>query len=239
MNVQGNLYTFIYASIMVIVVAAVLSFTAMQLQPIQEKNVEAEKMQNILATIKVESTRNNAAKLYKQYITESYVINHKGEKIQGADAFTVDMKKQLSKPVEERHLPLFYAEGENGSKRVIVPVRGKGLWGPIWGFVAFEDDYNTIYGVTFDHKGETPGLGAEINKHWFEEPFQGKTIFNESGEFVSIQVYKGGQGAAENAGDTEHGVDGISGGTITSNGLEDMLDNCLEPYVPYFKQQQK
>ena len=109
-------------------------------------------------------------------------------------------------------------------------MRGVGLWGPIWGNIAFESDFNTIAGATFDHKGETPGLGAEINTSWFEDEFKGKTIFDEQGKFVSVNVVKGGAG--ENA---PHAVDAISGGTITSNGVKDMLLTGLDNYVPYIK----
>ncbi|MFC2087108.1 NADH:ubiquinone reductase (Na(+)-transporting) subunit C, partial [Bacteroidota bacterium] len=116
----------------------------------------------------------------------------------------------------------------------IIPLRGKGLWGPIWGYVSLEDDYNTVYGAVFDHKTETPGLGAEINTTWFQKPFKGKNIFNQSGEFVGINIYKGGSGAAANAGDLKHGVDGISGGTITSKGVEAMIHDNLNLYTAYF-----
>lgn len=236
MNVQSNAYTFIYASVMVVVVAAVLSFTAIKLQPIQQKNVEVEKKQNILASVGIASTPKDAEALFEKYITESYVINHKGEKQEGTKAFFINLKKELAKNLENRNLPVFKAKLEDKGEKIIIPVLGKGLWGPIWGYVALNEDYNTIFGAVFDHKGETPGLGADINKDWFQEPFKGKKLFGENGKFVSINVYKGGSGAAKNAGDLTHGVDGISGGTITSKGLEEMLRNCLGSYEGYFKQ---
>ncbi len=110
----------------------------------------------------------------------------------------------------------------------IIPLRGKGLWGPIWGFISLEDDLNTVFGAVFDHKAETPGLGAEINRPMFQDPFAGKSIFNGE-EFKSIKVIKGGAGE-----DNMHGVDGISGGTITSDGVTDMLLERLTMYLPYF-----
>ena len=116
----------------------------------------------------------------------------------------------------------------DGKTRYIIPLRGKGLWGPIWGFISLEDDLNSVFGAVFDHKGETPGLGAEINKPFFQDPFSGKTIF-EGDNFTSITVIKGG--AAE--GDM-HGVDAISGGTITSDGVSDMVKERLSMYLPYF-----
>ena len=115
-------------------------------------------------------------------------------------------------------------------KCFIIPLRGKGLWGPIWGYIALRDDINTVYGAVFAHKSETPGLGAEINQGFFQEPFRDKKIFNENNEFVSIKVIKGG--APEGS---LHGVDGISGGTITSDGVTDMLKERVGRYLPYLE----
>jgi Na+-transporting NADH:ubiquinone oxidoreductase subunit C len=239
MNTQGNTYTFLYAAIMVVVVAAVLSFAAMSLKPMQDKNVEVEKKKNILSTVNIgldadeqENKMKYIEDLYAKYIVDSYIVNTKGEKMEG-DAFTVDMKKELDKPNDDRKLPVFVSE-KDGNKNVILPLRGKGLWGPVWGYVALAADYNTIVGASFDHKSETPGLGAEINTTPFEQQFVGKKLFNEQNEFVSVSIVKGG--APE--GDV-HGVDAISGGTITSDGVDAMLEDCLSNYVTYFKQQQK
>jgi len=136
----------------------------------------------------------------------------------------------VKKDQKDRNYPVFVYE-ENGERKLVVPVRGKGLWGPIWGYVALGSDLNTIAGAVFDHKGETPGLGAEINTGWFQEPFTGKTIFDENGKFVSIEVVKGGADPAD-----PHGVDAISGGTITSKALEEMLADCMAGYVNHFKE---
>ncbi len=224
-----------YASAMVIIVAAVLSFTAETLKPIQKQNVKIEKIQNILSSVGIESTKENAEELFKQYIPEEnrIVVNSKGEKQEGS-SFDVNLKIENKKAIEERNLPLFIVNMDDGSQKTIVPLLGIGLWGPLWGFIAFEPDNNTISGAIFDHKGETPGLGADINQSWFEEPFTNKTIF-EGDKFVSITVHKGGFGAAERAGDLNHGVDAISGGTITSKGLEEMIYNCLVGYETYLK----
>ncbi|MDA3818598.1 MAG: NADH:ubiquinone reductase (Na(+)-transporting) subunit C [Prolixibacteraceae bacterium] len=230
MNRNGNTYTFIYASVMVIIVAAILSFTAITLKPLQDRNVEVEKKQNILAAINIETSAEEAEDLYAETITDSYTLNSKGEKTDG-DAFIIDLKKQQAKPIEERQLPIFEADlGDKGTKYVI-PLRGSGLWGPIWGYVSLNNDFNTIYGAIFDHQGETPGLGAEITTDAFQEVFKGKTIFNEDGEFVSLIVAKAGQNAPE-----QHKVDAISGGTITSKGLQDMLYNDLSAYLEFFNQ---
>jgi len=227
----SNTYIFIFSIVMVVIVALLLSMAAMQLKPFQDKNIEVEKKQNILASIQIKSTPKDAVELYAKYITDSYVVNNKGEKQQGADAFTIDLKNELGKPAAQRMLPVFVGTLDNKSNAFVLPVRGKGLWGPIWGYVSVEPDMNTIYGVTFDHQGETPGLGAEISTEWFQKPFNGKTIFKDSTDFVSIKVLKGGAPK-----DDPHAVDAISGGTITSKSLEAMLDSCLVQYKPYFIQ---
>lgn len=223
----SNRYIFIFSAVMVIAVATLLSLAATLLQPRQLKNLEIEKKKSMLESIGVESTAESTEALYEKYINESYVISSKGDKIDGIDAFNVVQKVEQKKPIDQQYLPVFGATSDDGEKVIIIPVEGKGLWGPIFGYVSLKSDMNTIYGVTFDHKGETPGLGAEINTPEFESMFPGKTIFQD-GKFVSVTVHKGG---ADNS-DT-HGVDAISGGTITSKGLEKMLQDCIVKYNDY------
>jgi Na+-transporting NADH:ubiquinone oxidoreductase subunit C len=229
MNRNSNTYTVFYAAIMVVLVAAILATVAMALKPLQKRNFEIEKKQNILSSVNIESTTVNAEQLYAEKIINEYVVNSKGEVVEGENAFTTDLKVQRSKKPEERLLPVFECQTPDGLK-YIFPLYGTGLWGPIWGFVALNDDMNTIYGANFDHQGETPGLGAEISTPMFEDPFIGKKIFDESGTLVSIIVAKVGQVAPE-----EHKVDGISGGTITSKGLEKMLLDDFTTYQEFFK----
>jgi len=216
----SNRYIFIFSTVMVVIVASLLSLAATLLQPAQERNLEIEKKKSMLESIRVPATRKNAVELYDKYITGSFVLNIK-------DAFTVVLKNEQKKPLEEQYLPVFMSVPDNGEQVAILPVEGKGLWGPIYGYVSLLPDMNTVYGVTFDHKGETPGLGAEINTTWFENMFHGKKLFDNE-EFVSIQVLKGGADT-----DDIHGVDAISGGTITSKGLEKMLFDCIVKYEDY------
>lgn len=220
----SNRYIFIFSSLMVIAVATLLSLAATLLQPRQMKNLEIEKKKSILESINIPSTRETTEALYDKYIKGSYILNSKGEKVDGVDAFEVDMKVELKKPVEQQYLPVFDAITDDGEILIILPVEGKGLWGPIYGYISLKSDMNTIYGVTFDHKGETPGLGAEINTTEFESMFKGKKLY-EGDKFVSVLVLKGGAQP-----DDPHGVDAISGGTITSKGLEKMLQDCLVTY---------
>jgi Na+-transporting NADH:ubiquinone oxidoreductase subunit C len=212
---------------MVVLVATLLSLAATLLQPAQAKNLEIEKKRSILESIHVPATRTNTESLYEKYIKESFVLSISGEKVEGIEAFPVVLKNELRKPLEQQYLPVFRAEPDDGEKVLVFPVEGKGLWGPITGYVALRADLNTIYGVTFDHKSETPGLGAEINTTPFESMFNGKKLF-ENGKFVSVGVIKGGTES-----DNPHGVDAISGGTITSKGLEKMLYDGLIKYKDY------
>ncbi len=170
---------------------------------------------------------------------EQMVLDHKGNKLEAATveargyksglAENVDMAKEIKKDLSERFLPLYIFKKSNGEKLYIATVRGKGLWDEIWGNIALKSDLKTIAGVSFDHKGETPGLGAEIkdNTSW-KKQFLGKEIYDSQGNFVSIGVIKGG------AKNQKHEVDGISGATITADGVDDMLRACLIAYEPYF-----
>lgn len=227
MDVNSNKYTIGFSIVMVVIVALLLAFASEGLKPMQNQNIEREKMQNILKSVGIEVTRDEAKDAYDKYITEEIVLNDKGEQIEG-DAFKVDILKEY-KSGGQKNFPIFIYESE-GSKKYIIPLVGKGLWGPIWGYIALESDKNTVAGASFDHKGETPGLGAEINQGWFQEPFVGKKVFDESGEYKSIRVIKGGAPEGD-----KHGVDAISGGTITSNGVTEMLVRTLKIYEPYFK----
>jgi Na+-transporting NADH:ubiquinone oxidoreductase subunit C len=229
MNRNSNTYTFIYAAVMVVIVATILASVAMALRPLQTRNSEIEKMQSILASVNIESSARNAAEIYSEKIQEQYVVDIYGNVVEGSDAFTIDLKKQSARPPEERLLPVYECRTDNGLK-YIFPMSGSGLWGPIWGYVALNSDMNTIYGANFDHQGETPGLGAEIANESFENAFKGKKLFDKSGNFVSITITKSGQEAPE-----EHSVDGISGGTITSKGLQTMISEDFKSYEEFLK----
>lgn len=225
MDKNSNTYTYIFALIMVTVVAALLSGASIALKDRQEMNVEQEKQQSILKSIGVNLDRAQSAEQFSNYITEQLVIQNGSAIESETSAFDIKMDEAIDLSVEERQVPLYVAT-KNDTTFYVIPLRGKGLWGPIWGYISLLDDGSTVYGTTFDHKSETPGLGAEIVGDEFQNQFFGKEIMN-NGEFVSVSVVKTG---ASN----EHEVDGISGGTITSVGVDKMLDDCLRPYVGYF-----
>jgi Na+-transporting NADH:ubiquinone oxidoreductase subunit C len=251
-----NSYIFRFATIMVVLVAAILTAVATVLKPMQEANRKAEKMQAILSAADIDVERDQAIETYNKKLLAEKTLDLEGKihsvylgKEQGFEkgdkrAFEINMKKLMDKLnryekgelQEAPHLPLMIIEGKQGDSLFVIPVRGKGLWGPVWGNIALKKDLNTIKGASFDHKGETPGLGAEINTDMFSDQFKGTKIFNDQGEFTSVKVVKGG---VENSSIPKvHGVDGISGGTITSNGVSDMLDDCLSNYLPYIKKHQ-
>ena len=227
MDINKNSYTVVFASIMVIIVAAALAYAAIGLKPFQDSNIVLEKKQNILSSVGITIDRENAEAKYSEYIKSEIVLNNKGEEVEGS-AFDIDLSKEMKKDVNTQLLPLFISQID-GATSYIIPLRGKGLWGPIWGFIALKDDLTTVYGAVFDHKGETPGLGTEINQPFFQEPFAGKTIF-EGLNFTSIKVVKVGYSKGD-----MHAVDGISGGTITSDGVTDMLSERLSMYLAYFE----
>lgn len=235
----SNRYIYIYAIVLVVVSAMILTLAAVGLKPFQDKNIRVEKMQQLLSAVGMESNPKNAEELFNKYFTEQHAVNSKGEiigsvingkQIEGdINPFTIDAKKQMALVKindPSASLPIFIFE-KDGLKYYVVPVIGNGLWGGVWGNIAFADDLNTIVGVKFDHKSETPGLGAEISTPFFENQFKGKTIF-DGDDFKSVEVIKR---ADKNS---PHQVDAISGGTITSNGVSDMLHNCLKFYIPYF-----
>ena len=226
MDINKNSFTFVFTTIMVIVVALLLSVAYIKLKPYQDRNIELEKKQNILSSVGITVDRDDAEAKYSTYIKSEIVLNNKGETVEGS-AFDINLGKEIKKDVNTQLLPLFISEVD-GVSRYIIPLRGKGLWGPIWGFIALEDDLNKVYGAVFAHKKETPGLGAEINTPMFQKPFSGKTIF-EGEVLTPIKVIKGGPKEGD-----MHAVDGISGGTITSNGVSDMLSERLNMYLPYF-----
>ena len=214
MNKNSNTYIIVYSVVMVVIVAVLLSVTAMSLQGRQNENRLNEKKQAILASLSA-GDRN-----FDEYI-DAYAVDAEGRRLESADVFalTEDLKGAFAAGT----YPVF--EAEDG--RVVVPVTGNGLWGPIWGYVALESDMNTLAGVVFDHDGETPGLGAEIATPKHQAMYRGKQIF-EGDEFVSVRLRKGG------AVDKAHEVDAISGGTKTSDGVTAMLKNSLGNYLPFF-----
>ena len=229
MNKQGNTYTLIYTAVMVIVVAFILAFAAIGLKPAQQKNIAIDKMSQILNSVNIVSTPENAQELYGKYIDDSFVVDANGQLVKG-ESFSMNIADQLKLPESQRTLPIFICTDNSGSPKYIIPLSGTGLWGPIWGYISIENDGNTVYGAYFAHQSETPGLGAEIEKPQFQKQFQGKHFFID-GAFLPIAVEKAGR-KPQNGADY---VDAVSGGTITSKGVQSMLQSCVEPYAQFLE----
>ncbi|MFR9534009.1 MAG: Na(+)-translocating NADH:ubiquinone reductase subunit C [Rikenellaceae bacterium] len=219
---NSNAYIITYSTVMVVVVAFFLAFTAMSLKSRQAENILNEKKNAILVSL------NESEKSYDEFIS-AFAIDATGNKVAGVEGEAVlDMLADLKSTLQGDVLPVF----QSTDGRVVVPIFGSGLWGDIWGYVALESDMNTISGVVLDHAGETPGLGAEIATVKHQAQYKGKSIF-EGDDFVSITLVKGGATDAN----ISHEVDGISGGTKTADGVTAMFSSSLAKYVKYFKSQ--
>lgn len=235
---MNNRYIFRYAAILVIIVAALLSGAAVLLGPYQQRNKDNEKMCNILNAAAIPNVSNeNAQALFDKHCMQMLLLDGKGNVIdESGIAFNTNLKQELYNKEQgnEYSLPLFVIN--NGTQNInVIPLQGNGLWGAIWGYIAIADDCNTVVGANFDHASETPGLGAEITTEKFQQQFQGKTIMKD-GQFVSIKVQKGGIITLPET-DRTHAVDAISGGSITSKGVDEMINKVLSCYLPYFEKQ--
>jgi Na+-transporting NADH:ubiquinone oxidoreductase subunit C len=250
MNINSNKYTFIYAVVMVVIVAAILSFAATALAPKQEENIRIEKMQNILRAAMADKdiavTAQNAIALYNENIVEEMTVDAQGDVVNifdvktetftfgdGRRAFDIELKEQLVhvQNGEDARLPVFVYQNE-GIKKYVIPLYGMGLWGAIWGDLALSSDFLTIQGANFDHKGETPGLGSDLATPMFAARFQGKTIFDEQGSIRQFRVAKGGVITLPET-ERRYAVDALSGATLTSDGIQKMLNDCIVYYKPW------
>jgi Na+-transporting NADH:ubiquinone oxidoreductase subunit C len=228
---ESNVYTVTYAAIMTVVVAVSLAFVATSLQPKQYANQQLSTKMDILKAVGLEDLeKEEAARIYDERI-EGLVLGYDMNPVADTvNAVDIDLAKETKKKPEEQRYPLFvYRDG--ATTRYIVPLYGNGLWDKIWGYVAIEEDFNTIAGISMDHKAETPGLGAEIkdNPDDYNQPFVGKKLYDENGEYVSVAMKKGA------ITDPAHQVDAITGATITSDGVSDMLYEDVKAYLPYFQ----
>ncbi|MDR0371537.1 MAG: NADH:ubiquinone reductase (Na(+)-transporting) subunit C [Prevotellaceae bacterium] len=232
MNTNNNSYTLIYAIVMVIIVALMLAFVSGALKSRQDANVELDKKKQILSSLNIDTKGQDAAKVYDRYIIGALVLDINGNIRSESkdDAFALDMTKEMQADPNNRQLPVFIANVD-GQTKYIFSLQGAGLWGPIWGYISLNDDKNTVYGTYYSHASETPGLGANITSDEFQNQFIGKHILNGVGEFVSIAVLKAGKRA-----EGKDHVDALSGGTITSQGVEKMLKNSIGQYEKFLHQ---
>ena len=241
-NKDSNGYTLGFAVVLVVVVGAVLAMLSIGLKPMQKKNDEVKKKIEILSAMltpmEMENiSRKNAEQEFDKYVDldKAVVLDMNGELKDGVKAFEVDIKKERrdkNLAEEDKNYPLFICEKE-GKTMYVIPIVGNGLWGPIWGNISVGEDMKTILGTSFGHKGETPGLGAEITQTFFKERWIGEEISDDNGNPTKFEIVK------NNSGSEPKKVDGITGGTITSVGVQEMVNRCLKPYVSYFNKIKK
>lgn len=234
----NNRYILIYTLVLALITSIALAFVVNGLKPLHDSNEAVYKKKDILGSIKdqigVDPSKMKDADIISFFDTkvEKIVLDANGKEVSGVDAETVDMAAEEKKPQTDRKYPLYVYNGDQG-KIYLMSLRGNGLWDKIWGFIALKDDFNTIVGASFGHTGETPGLGAEIKDNPnFPASFHGKKIYND-GQYSSVSVVKGGVKYPE------HQVDAISGATITSTGVSNMLSKGILPYLPYFESLKK
>ena len=217
-DTNSDVYAVLYSAVVVVIVAFLLAGVSSALKPMQDANVELDKKKQILASLN-EKNLADAAATYDALIVADPIVDAQGNVVAENGGFEV-----ANDAVNEDNLPLYIAEID-GATKYILPMTGNGLWGGIWGYLALNDDCNTIYGVYFSHASETPGLGAEIAGDKFQGRFPGKKVYGENGE-VGLSVLK-------KSADAEFHVDAVSGATITCNGVDAMLKLKLSPYYKY------
>lgn len=236
MDKNSTNYVLIFVLIMTVLVAFSLASIRQVTKAKADQNEDIFNKRAVLAAVNDylgmgenvganDLTDDQVLEIFENKVVQT-AINTQGQEVDGVKAEDIDMAKEKKKDVSERVLPLFKYAYE-GKDFYILSVRGSGLWDEIWGNIALESDLNTIAGASFDHKGETPGLGAEIKDNpTFSANFKGKEIFRD-GKFVSVKVRKGG------AQDDTYEVDGISGATVTGDGVDKMLESGISLYLPY------
>lgn len=230
MKTNSNSYTIVYAAVLVVIVAFLLAFVFQALRPAQEANVALDKQKQILYSLNIRGLQDQAAAAkYKEVVNADEIIDANGNVVdKGSKGGTAAGFKLNSGDFKAGKLAV-YVCSVNGQTKYVIPVYGMGLWGPISGYIALNDDKSTIYGAYFNHESETAGLGAEIkdNQKW-QEQFQGKKLFKGADRnAIAISVLKKRDSNDPNS------VDAVTGATLTSNGVTDMLHDCLGQYIKF------
>ncbi len=211
LNTNNNAYIIAYSCAMVVIVAFLLAFVSSSLKARQDVNVALDKKKQILAALNIRDLSDSEAEQkYNEVVLDT--DNNKQAFLLNSGDYKAGNYKVYECQI-------------GGEKKYVVPVYGMGLWGAIWGYVAVNADGNTVYGAYFNHDSETAGLGAEIkdSKAW-QDKFIGKKIYSADGK-PAIKVVKSSE--LKNA---ESEVDGITGATLTSNGVSDMLQDGFAKY---------
>ena len=230
-NTNSNVYTVVYASVMVIIAAFLLAFVASVLKDKQDANVANDKRGQILSSLNIRNVEDVTGE-YQKVILNDLVLDVNGKVLQEKGGFDVESKDITAKDPASKKLPLYVAKVNNDTIYV-VPLYGRGLWGGISGYLALKKDFDTVFGSYFTHESETAGLGARIVEEEFQEKFIGKMAFSDSTfQKVALVLSK----KIENP---EHEVDAITGATLTSNGVSEMFQTSLLPYQKFFSANHK
>ncbi len=238
-----NSYTILFAITMVVIVGSLLAFAAQGLKDRIDENKRIEKQLNILYAMGVNEnegsnvnfvSKDKVSDYFSKYITSQLVVDANGKATETSEAYLIDIKKEqaVAKEGNQRRLPLLVGK-KDGKTFYIAPIRGKGLWDAIWAYIAMDENM-VVQGAFFDHKGETAGLGANINQRFFMDDFIGEHLLDTSGNFKGIVISKS-NADPKNKDKTDNEVDAIAGSTITGNGVSAMLKSELKLYLPYFK----
>lgn len=223
LNTNGNVYTIVYATVIVIIVAFLLAFVASALKSTQDANVAIDKKQQILASLNIRGVEKSETEAKYEAVIKQALVYEVGSTTvkEGEDGFDVP-----SKEFKEKR-PFYIAEVD-GQTKYIVPMTGAGLWGGIWGYVALNDDCQTVFGTYFSHESETAGLGARISEDWFQQEFNGKKLYADGDDktVVLSVVKKGKEGTLQ----ADNYVNAVTGATLTSNGVNDMIQKSLTSY---------
>lgn len=245
LNTDKNSYTIIFAVAMVVVVGFLLAFTASSLKDKIDANKRTEKQQNILFAMGITDSEDpnefvpaeKAGELFEKYVGDDQYIITGNASEKTAKAFDIEVKKESDKLKQnsayKRKMPLFIGK-KDGEEFYIVPMRGNGLWDAIWGYVSLDKEFTKVKGAFFDHKGETPGLGANIKEAYFRDDFIGESILDASGTYKGITVAKG-NADPKNVDKKDNEVDALAGATITGNGVTAMVKKGVKMYMPYFQ----
>ena len=221
LNTNSNVYTILYAAVMVIVVAFLLVFVSQTLKDRQDANIVNDTKQQILSALNLRDLPDVAGK-YDQVIKADALMQKDGQLVEYKGQFNTTYKSEFDKG----NLHVFVAEVE-GQTKYIIPMNGLGLWGTIWGYIALNEDRSTVYGVYFSHASETPGLGGEIAGLKFQNRFPGKQVVD--GNEIGLKVVKYGKAVQG----SQYEIDGVTGATITSTGVNTMINKVLSEYIPF------
>lgn len=221
-DTSGNTYTIIYSSVMVILVAFMLAFTSIILKPAQEKNIENDTKGQILTSLNMD-IKADGFDVAKQFEGVQDMLWNGTELVPYEGKFL----SSYAGAIEEKQFHVFVTEVE-GETKYVIPVIGRGLWGSLWGYVSLNADKKTIFGTYFYHSSETAGLGARLGERWFQEQFNGKQLFaGDNTQEIALKLVKPGLSKLP----TE--VDGITGATLTVNGVDAMIHDGLTNYIDF------